>query len=111
MTRSIPLSQGKTRLPCFWRCGGGPPSYRHDWAFGWWTGPEGDLLCVVPEVVTNQEADLMLSPVCSNRVLSALSFLAKRFLWVFDQNLRFCRQLTRESDYDTAKKEVTGDSQ
>lgn len=31
--------------------------------FGWWTGPDGDLMCVRPRRTTNELAEYALSPV------------------------------------------------
>lgn len=69
----------------FFRWGGGPTSYH--WTFGWWTGPDEDLHCVIPCASTDSIAEMALSPVCSNRFLAVLAFLAKRFLLAVDLTL------------------------
>lgn len=57
------------------------------YGLGWWTGPDGDLLCVRPEIEREQEAELSLSPLCRNPVLAFLSCWAKLFLLKVDYNI------------------------
>lgn len=71
-------------LPRFY-CWPGPPY--DEWSFGWLTGRDNDLVCVLREVSDPLEGDLTLSPVCSNRILAVLAFVAKRFLLAVDRNL------------------------
>lgn len=47
------LSKRKIK-PKFWRCLGGSLPYKY--GFGYWTGEQGDLLCVKPHIRTNEEA-------------------------------------------------------
>ena len=32
------------------------------WAFGYWTGPEADLICLLPNIETNEECESHLCP-------------------------------------------------
>lgn len=86
-------------LPEFVAWGGGPVKTR--WSLGWWTGPEGDLLCVIPKVRSHCLAELALSPACSNRLLALISFLLKIALFAIDDNLATARKF----DYDTPNTE------
>jgi len=73
-----------THRPEFMRWGGGEVSRK--WSFGWWTGRDKDLLCVVPEVSEPLLEELLLSPVCTNRLLAIITFVLKRLLLKFDAN-------------------------
>jgi len=73
------------KIPRFYRWGGG--GVLTTWSFGWWTGKDGDLLCVKSRASSNIEAEIALSPVCSNRVLALLAFLLKAILIRIDGNL------------------------
>lgn len=85
-------------LPEFVAWGGGPVKTR--WSLGWWTGPDDDLLCVVPSLYDRDHAELALSPVCSNRLLAVLAFLLKRLLFAIDDNVK-----ARMSDCDSSNTE------
>jgi len=63
----------------------GPPLDR--WCFGWLTGPDGDLICVKPNMTDNYQADLLLSPICTSPARAFFAFLLKRLLARFDMNL------------------------
>ncbi len=64
----------------------GPVSQRWMWSIGWWTGPDKDLLCVVPSAQTSSAAEIALSPVCDSRVLALLAFCLKAALLRIDHN-------------------------
>ncbi len=66
-----------TKMPEFIRWGG-PVRYRY--SFGWWTGRDGDMMCVKRNKVACMGHDELLSPVCRNRPFAFLAFVAKRFL-------------------------------
>ena len=72
-------------MPRFYRWGGGGVLYT--WSFGWWTGKDDDLLCVKSKISSDAEAEIALSPVCSNRVLALLAFLLKAILIRIDGNI------------------------
>ena len=86
------------KLPRFYRWGGG--EVKHTWSFGWLIGRDNDLVCVMPEIETEQNGELTLSPVCSTRILALLAFISKFFLVRIDYNVRI-----RMSDYDNPSKE------
>ena len=73
----------KTQLPKFYDWGG-PRAY--SWSFGWATGPDHDLVCIAPNVISEVGAEVMLSPVCSNRILALTGFLLKVALVRIDRN-------------------------
>jgi len=72
-------------IPRFYSWGGGGVSTT--WSFGWWVGKDDDLLCVKSKTSTDAEAEIALSPVCSNRVLALLAFVLKAILIRIDGNL------------------------
>lgn len=74
-------------MPEFMRWGGGEMAWK--WSYGWWTGPDGDLLCAVSEAKTSIRAEIALSPVCSNRFLAVLCFLLKRLVLKWDKNVQW----------------------
>lgn len=59
-----------------WRAGGGSVGYVY--GFGYWTGEQGDLLCV-KICKTNKEAERNLSPMRKNIVIAFLKFMFKFF--------------------------------
>ncbi len=61
-------------LPVFWRCGGGGLPY--EWGFGYWTGPDKDLLCV-RETDNARKAEYLLSPICKTKFKAISEFLKK----------------------------------
>ena len=67
-------------MPEFMDWGGNGWLGAHKWSFGWWTGPDGDLLCVFPHISFSQQAEDALSPVCSTRFLAVFYFILKRLL-------------------------------
>lgn len=79
-------SQERICWPEFMRWGGGGVSWK--WSFGWWTGPDGDLLCVLPDLRDSLQSELALSSVCTNRAVAVLCFLMKRLLCKWDENMR-----------------------
>jgi len=64
--------------PVFWRCGGGPLPYK--WAYGYWTGPGSDLLCIKPDIKIGEEAERHLSPICDTKLEAKKAFLRRRRL-------------------------------
>ena len=74
-------------MPKF-RCWDNPKPVGRHWAFGWLTGIDRDLICIFPNIQTRVMEHWTLSPVSSNRFLSLLAFIAKRFLFLIDHNLR-----------------------
>jgi hypothetical protein len=72
-----------------WIAGGGgnvPTVY----GYGYWTGPDGDLLCVVPYVRFNSEAERLLSPMSRYHCLAFIKFWLKRagVLYLFGGRLK-----------------------
>jgi len=59
-----------------WKAGGGgvPTVY----GFGWWTGPDQDLLCVRNEIFQADEAERLLSPMRESILLALLAFVGLR---------------------------------
>jgi len=75
-------SKAQTRPEFFCFGGGCLPDV---WAFGYWTGPDGDLLCVKPGIEEALWAEYCLSPVAANRILAVLAFFIKRILLRLDK--------------------------
>lgn len=73
--------------PAFYGWNQRPFIKRTLWSFGWWTGPDQDLLCVRRNL-SSGEAQECLSPVCSNRGEALLAFLLKRLLSALDLNMK-----------------------
>lgn len=73
------------KLPKFYEWGGGcvPVS----WSFGWLTGKDDDLICVLPSITTKENGELSLSPVCRNRLLAVLTFVCKLLILRCDENM------------------------
>jgi len=57
------------------------------WSCGWWTGADGDLLCVLPKLRNPLQNELALSPVCFNPLWAILCFVLKRLLIRLDHNV------------------------
>ena len=57
------------------------------WSFGWLTGEDSDLVCVLPNVKSKVLGEINLSPVCSNHILALISFLCKLILLKVDKNI------------------------
>ena len=73
------------RLPKFYDWGGGGIPY--SWSFGWLTGEDGDLVCVLPNVKSKVLGEISLSPVCSNHLLALISFVCKLILLKVDKKV------------------------
>lgn len=58
-----------------WVCGGGPCSTKY--AYGYWTGPDNDLLCVLDSITEPKFAEVALSPVSQFRWWAFVLFLWK----------------------------------
>ena len=60
-----------------WVCGGGPgvPIF---YGYGYWTGPDGDLLCVVDSIDDVERVEDTLSPILWFKVMAFLCFFLKR---------------------------------
>jgi len=65
-----------------------PAPPRDEWAMGWVTGPDQDMICV-KRVSTNVEAQIAMSPTNESPFLAVLGFLLKRLLLAVDNNLDF----------------------
>lgn len=63
--------------PAFWKAGGGP-GVPMRYGYGYWSGPERDLLCVWDNVRTNEKAEGCISPLSRFRWLAYLKFMVKR---------------------------------
>ena len=61
------------------------------WSFGFITGHDHDLICVKPNLSDKIEAEMVLSPVCSTRLLAISAFVLKRLLLRLDGNMRVRR--------------------
>lgn len=61
-----------------WVCGGGSVSIKY--AYGYWTGLDNDLLCVVNGISNSKVAEESLSPVSQFRCLAFIWFLWKRII-------------------------------
>ncbi len=83
-----------------------PKFYRWDtrngavWAFGWKTGGDNDLICIKRCIKTTREAEMVLSPICSTKLLAISAFVAKVMLSRIDHNLR-----VRRFGYDNPSRE------
>jgi len=75
-----------SKLPKFYRWGGGGLPFT--WSFGWVTGLDNDLMCVVPNAQTRLQEHIALSPICSNRLLALCAFVIKAILVRVDHNLK-----------------------
>jgi len=58
------------------------------WSLGWWTGRDGDLHLILPNIKDYNIEDLLLSPICRNRAKAILAFVIKRILVSVDENVR-----------------------
>lgn len=60
-----------------WICGGGscPTKY----AYGYWTGPDNDLLCVLNKIKDSAFAEKALSPVSRFKWWAFILFLWKQY--------------------------------
>ena len=77
--------------PTLFRFGGG--GVADSWAFGYWTGPEKDLLCTKPEIATNEEAERYLSSTRAMPLEAVRSFMLAQE----DFSQREPRELTPEA--------------
>ncbi len=59
-------NNGKHMKPVYWECGGGL-NVNIKWGYGYWTGPQNDLLCIKPDIDSNEEAEKYLSPICNTK--------------------------------------------
>jgi hypothetical protein len=77
---------GKQSFPTLFRWVGGivPDA----WSFGWLTGEDNDLICVKPDLISYQEVNICLSPVCRNMLLAFVGFVLKRALLSIDENMQ-----------------------
>ena len=74
-------------MPKFY-CWDNPKPVGKRWAFGWLTGIDDDLICLYPNVDTRVMEHWTLSPVHPRRIVALLAFIAKRFLFLVDENMR-----------------------
>lgn len=78
----------RRKQPCLWTCGGGfgvPVQY----GYGYWTGPDRDLLCVIDNVTTASIAEVVLSPISRSKLLAWILFRVKRCFILGRQRGRF----------------------
>lgn len=73
-------------MPRFFKWRGG--SISDSWSFGYLTGKDQDLICIKSDTRDEVEAEILLSPVCSNRPLAILAFVLKRNLLKLDENMK-----------------------
>lgn len=66
------------------------------YSVGYWTGKDGDLLCILPNIDNNKIAELLLSPVCKSKFQAIICFLFKRYLINNDGNIK---QGFKEEDF------------
>lgn len=57
------------------------------WSYGYLTGCDNDLICIVPDILDKIEAEIVLSPVCNNRLYAISAFFLKRILLRIDGNM------------------------
>lgn len=84
------------KIPRFYSWGGG--GVPTTWSFGWWTGKDDDLMCVKSKTSTDTDAEIALSPICSNRPLALVAFVLKAILIRIDGNITDRLDATRELD-------------
>lgn len=63
--------------PVLWICGGGP-GVPFRYGYGYWTGPDSDLLCVIEGIDDAGYAEQMLSPISRSRIVAFLRYLLVR---------------------------------
>ena len=61
--------------PTYWECGG-PDTFKY--GYGYWTGPQNDLLYIKPGIDSNEEAEKYLSPICNTKKEAKRAFENKR---------------------------------
>jgi hypothetical protein len=88
-TESVKPEEGDSSGPEWWVCGGGS-GVSFKFGYGYWTGPDRDLLCVVPGIRFNNEAEELLSPVSRIPALALARFWVKRLsvLYLFGGRLK-----------------------
>lgn len=59
-----------------WICGGGPCPTKY--AYGYWTGPDNDLLCVLDKIEDSDFVEIALSPVSQSRLQAFILFFMKK---------------------------------
>jgi hypothetical protein len=86
---TVKPEEGDFSDPEWWICGGGP-GVPFKFGYGYWTGPDHDLLCVVPEVRFNNEAERLLSPISRVPAIALAGFWLKRLsvLYLFGGRLK-----------------------
>ena len=75
----------KKKFPNLYRWGGG--ILPDKWSCGYLTGCDYDLVCIVPDSIDKMTAEIVLSPVCSNRLYAISAFILKRILLRIDENM------------------------
>jgi hypothetical protein len=91
LLRNSLVSIDTGRLPRFhrWDCG----RFQPDWSFGWKTGKDKDLICLKSHIdieLKEPTLSLLLSPICSNRLLALCAFVMKALLLRIDRNSKRC---------------------
>jgi len=64
--------------PELWVCGGGP-GVPVKYGYGYWAGPDGDLLCVIESANDVTNAERALSPISRFKQLAFFRFVLKRW--------------------------------
>ena len=65
--------------PVFWKAGGGPGT-PVVYGYGYWTGPDGDLLCLADNLDSAWQASALLSPMVRWKWLAYLLFKIGRWI-------------------------------
>lgn len=71
-------------IPEWWIAGGGP-GVPIVYGYGYWTGPDDDLLCVQPGIKTSKEAERLLSPLSKWKFIALIKYYLKR-MWTGSGN-------------------------
>lgn len=84
-------------LPHLYKWNGG--ILRNKWPYGYLVS-DFDLICIVPNITGKMKTEIMLSPVCCNRLYAISAFSLKRILLRIDGNMG-----ARRLPYDSPNKE------
>lgn len=73
-------------MPVFWKVDQGELGIK--WGYGYWTGPDSDLLCIQKDCKTNYTASIFLSPICNSWFEAVIAFILKKLLSKIDGNMQ-----------------------
>jgi len=59
------------------------------WSFGWWTGRNGDMHLVLPDIKDEQITEYILSPICKSKTMALVAFVLKHILAKTDETFKF----------------------